>query len=102
MKRKVTKKIEIEDLAIMVQKGFSEQGKRFDGLEEKFEGLDGRIENLEKSGFEVKLQLESINDRLTGIEKILGPLVLVVDVMKNNWRDHEMRIAKIERRLQVK
>jgi len=79
----------------MVQRGFK-------NVDEKFENLEDEVGGLDKLIFEIKLKLDNIDDRIKSIENILGPLVMVVDAMKNNWKDHEMRIVKIERKLQTK
>ncbi len=104
MKKKVSakKEITIDDLAIMVQGGFAGQDKRFDVLENRFDVLEKRVDGLDRSMFEVKLKLDSIDDRMKNIENILGPLVMVVDAMKTSFKNHEMRIAKLERQLQNK
>jgi chromosome segregation ATPase len=102
MKQPPFKKVSMEDLAIMVQRGFNSVDKRFDGVDDRFDALEKRVDSLDKSMFEVKLKLESVDERLESIEKTLGPLVLVVEAMKTNWKNHEMRIAKIERALQTK
>jgi archaellum component FlaC len=48
------KNITIDDLAIMVQKGFQETAKkeemdkRFDGVDKRFDGVDKRLDRIEK------------------------------------------------------
>lgn len=108
MKKKthVKKEVTIEDLAIMVQGGFTETNCKIkEGFAEQGERIDNltrRVDGLDRSMFEVKLKIDSIDDRIKNIENILGPLVMVVDAMKTSFKDHEMRILKIERKLQTK
>jgi hypothetical protein len=39
-----SKKITLEDLAGMVQRGFSASDERFDGLEQRFDGLEQKLD----------------------------------------------------------
>lgn len=102
-KKLKNKIITLDDLAIMVAKGFSDQesrfNKRFDSLEEKFNVLDDKVENLDKAIFDLQLRIGSVEERLSSIEKTLGPLLLVVDTLKFNWKDHDMRIARLEKKI---
>lgn len=66
MKKKNTT---IDDLAVMVQKGFNGVDERFDGVDDKFEGMNKRFDIIE--------------DKLESIEK----LILV---------DHKRRIERLE------
>ena len=118
MKKKssIKKIVTIEDLAIMVQNGFKEQGdkiykldsrfdileNRFDILENRFDTLEGKVNGLDKSMFDIQLKLDSLDERMKNIENILGPLVMVVEAMKTSFKDHEIRILKLERQLQRK
>ncbi len=68
------KKVTIETLAGMVQRGFTGVDKRFDVVYKRFDSVDKRIDSLEKH----------MNDRFNTIEK----LVLA---------DHKRRIDRLER-----
>ncbi len=76
--------------------------KSFDEVHEKmdagFKAADERFEDLEKSNYEIKTTLEDTRDRVTRIEKIVEPLIPTVDTMKKNWKDHEIRITKLEKK----
>ena len=63
------KDITIDDLAIMVGKGFESVDKRFDAVDERFNGVDKRFDKVEK--------------RLDKIEKLI-------------ISDHRERIEKLE------
>ena len=68
MVKKLKKNISLDDLALMVAKGFEETAKKVD------------LESLEK---EINLQFGEVNERLDRIEKIL-------------FRDYKNRIEKLE------
>jgi len=72
-----SKNITIDDLAIIVQRGFSEAAKnvdlRFDAIDKRFDGVDNRLDKVEK--------------RLDRIEKLI-------------LSDHKERIERLE--IQVK
>ena len=121
MKSKKTKNksVTLDDLAIMVANGFSDQesrfNKRFDGIDERFDrvedrldgvedrldSLENKVENLDKAIFDLQLRVGSVEDRLKSIEKTLGPLLTVVDIMKDNWKDHDMRISRLEKKMGI-
>ena len=42
-----TKKVTIDELAIMVQHGFTEMDKRFDNMDKRFDRLEKRFDKLE-------------------------------------------------------
>lgn len=68
-----SKNITIDELAVMVQKGFEgsakDINKRFDGVDKRFDGVDKRFDRVEK--------------RLDRIEKLI-------------LADHKERIEKLE------
>jgi len=63
------KDITIDDLAVMVGKGFESVDKRFDAVDKRFDGVDKRFDKVEK--------------RLDKIEKLI-------------ISDHRERIEKLE------
>lgn len=56
---KKSKKMTIDDLAVMVAKGFDEVGKRFNEVDKKFDKVDKRLNEVEKGIDEVKENLAS-------------------------------------------
>lgn len=76
------KNVTIEDLAVMVQKGFletakkSEVNRRFEEIEDRFDDVKARFEGVNR-------RFDAIDDRLDRIEKIL-------------LADHKKRIEKLE------
>ncbi len=99
MKKIKEKNITIDELAAMVQKGFMAQDEKIDA---GFAAMDERFTRLEKTVLELKSSQETTHDRLNAIEKVLGPLMLMAEVMNKNNRDHEIRIAKLEKKLLFK
>lgn len=89
----------VDSLACTIKKGFDAVDERFDRLETRVGMIESKSDRMEKSMFEMKLSLETTNDRLNTIEKILSPLMLAVDVMKKTERDHENRITRLEKLL---
>ena len=92
------KKISVGDLALMIQRGFSEQGKKLDEFKDEMYEFKNQAG---KTLFSIDSKLKDVDKRLDTIEKTLGPLVHVVDVMKINWRDHENRILNLEKRMDL-
>ena len=58
------KNITIDDLALMVSKGFASMDKRFDEIDERFDRVEGRLDNLEKGFEEMKEELFYIRAEL--------------------------------------
>jgi len=74
------KGVTIDDLALMVGKGFQSVDKRFDGIDKQFEGVDKRFDEIDK-------RLDRMDKRFDRIEKLI-------------LTDHKERIEKLE--IQVK
>jgi archaellum component FlaC len=70
------KNITIDDLAIMVKKGFDGVDKRFDGVDKRFEAIDKRFDGVDK-------RFDKVEKRLDRIEKLI-------------LADHKERIEKLE------
>lgn len=80
MKKETNKKMTIEDLAVMVGKGFSEVhdkidsgfarvDKKFDEIDERFDGIDKRFDGVDKRLNGIDNRLDGIDNRLDGIDK---------------------------------
>jgi tetrahydromethanopterin S-methyltransferase subunit G len=73
------KDITINDLAVMVQKGFNEVDKRFEQVDERFEQVDRRLDGIESS----MVTKAEMNRRFDGLEdRVLA--------------SHQKRIEKLE------
>lgn len=81
----MTKRITINDLAIMMKRGFDEMGKRFSGLEQKFGGLEQKFSGLEQKfeGLEQRFDALEYGNK-TFKEEILGRM-----------DKHEQKIEKL-------
>lgn len=69
MKKTSKKKITIESLAGMVQRGFLETNKRFDNIDEKLEQVDKRFDKIEKDIKDLKDNFNKILDALDKVAK---------------------------------
>ena len=87
------KKITIEDLAIMVQKGFSEASKKAD-VDKRFEQVDKKFEKIET-------QLEHIDNRLYNIEKDVSEIKKNF-VSRYEFEDLLDRVKNLEKKIGVK
>jgi len=92
------KNITIDDLALMVSKGFAGMDNRFAGMDNRFAGMDKRFDSMDK-------RFDSIEDRLGNLEKgfeemkaelffIRAELSKRVD--KFSHKDLELRLEKLE------
>ena len=70
------KNITIDDLAVMVKKGFDSVDGRFDGVDKRFEAIDKRFDAVNK-------RFDKIDRRFDKIEKLI-------------LTDHKERIEKLE------
>ena len=102
MKAKVSKQqkgITLDELAIMVQKGFAGQDKKFDQLNKRMDLFEERLEKVEKAVFEMQLDIRDIKQNLRNIDKVLTLFTRAVDVLKINDQDLESRVERLERQL---
>lgn len=94
------KKITIDDLAIMVQKGFDETNEKLGGRIDKFNGrmdkLDGRMDTLEKKVDDGFLRVEA---RLDAIDKDIKELDFVT---RDEFEDLMTRVKYLEAKLGIK
>jgi len=59
--------ITINDLAIMVAKGFEETAKKAD-MDRRFDGVNARLDKLEQGHEEIKLRLDNVAYRFELVE----------------------------------
>jgi archaellum component FlaC len=90
-KNSVEKEITLEDLALMVGKGFNKMDERFKGIDNRLDGIDNRLDGIDN-------RLDGIDNRLDGIDNqlndIKADLNKKVDVFKYN--DLTYRVEKLE------
>lgn len=102
---KKTKKLTIDDLAIMVAGGFAGMDKKFDKrfneVDKRLDKMDQRFEKMEQTLYEMQSDMLTIKERLNKIEKVLEPLLLIVESIKIIQLDFENRISKLEKKVGV-
>ena len=54
--------VTIDELAIMINKGFMAVDRRFDEVDKRFEGIDGRIDGIEKTIKDMKRDMATKDD----------------------------------------
>ena len=57
------KDITINDLAVMVQKGFNEVDKRFEQVDKRFDGIDNRLDGMVTKA-EINRRFDGLEDRV--------------------------------------
>jgi hypothetical protein len=88
------KKMTLDDLAALTQKGFLDLGermdKRIDGLEKRMSTMEARLSNLEVGQEDIKLRLDSVayrfeivelQKRVNLLEKVVLPKVKKSDLV---------------------
>ena len=65
MKEKITKKkTTLDDLALMVGRGFNAVDKRFDDVNKRFEQVDKKFEQVDRHFDEINKRLDNIESRI--------------------------------------
>lgn len=67
-----TKKVTLEDLAMMTQKGFVAMDKRFDNVENRLDRVESRLDNVENRLDNVENRLDKIENRLANVEYLIS------------------------------
>ncbi len=80
----------IEDLAVMVKKGFDQTATKQDIADVRKEAADFRKEVLE--------QFELIHEDIKDIKNTLIPLVQIVAALEQEIRDLKLRLERLERK----
>ncbi|MDD3487335.1 MAG: hypothetical protein PHF35_03095 [Candidatus Moranbacteria bacterium] len=92
MKKKNTKKeITMNDLALMVGKGFNEMGERFDRVENRLNALEKGQENLEKDVADLKIGQANLEKGQAEIKFELTSRVHIFD-----YKELEFRVERLE------
>lgn len=89
----MTKKITIEHLAIMVQKGF-------EGVDKKFEVVDKRFENIENRLDRIENRLDLIESELHNIKQELYKVIYrhEFELLKDRVTELEKELAKARKK----
>lgn len=79
------KEITINELAVMVQKGFADVDRRFDAIDRRFEAIDQRSEASDKRAEGLEYEIAMIKQTMA---------------TKDDIRDLDAHIGRFERRFQ--
>lgn len=100
--------ITIDDLAVMVAKGFGhvekrfeKMDKRFDAMDERFDVMDERFTKIDQTLYEMQSDILTIKERLNKIEQVLGPLLIMVDSLKIIQREFDHRLTRLEKKVGI-
>lgn len=78
----MTKNVKIEDLAIMIKKGFDSVDKRFKSVDKRFDLVDSRFNSIDE-------RFDLVDERFDSVEKeikSLGELGKRVDLLADDMR----------------
>lgn len=97
------KNLKIDDLAVMINRGFSDVHKRLDHTATKQELQDMRKEmatqqELQELRKDMTEALRIIADDVHDLKVAMGPLVRVVAALETDVRNLNMRVNRLERR----
>lgn len=84
------KNITINDLAIMVKKGFDGVDVQFIAVHQKFDNIDKKFELVDRRFEHIDKRFEHIDDRFDAVEERLERIEKVI------LDDHRQRIEKLE------
>lgn len=87
MKKVTNKKMTIDDLAVMVAKGFDAVYKKFDEVDSKFDEVKDRLEKVEENLASTRRDILSMGDRFT---------------MKFEFHELANRVGLLEQKRKVK
>jgi predicted nucleic acid-binding Zn-ribbon protein len=80
--------ITIEDLAVMVKKGFDEMDRRFSKVDQKFIDIDERFDKIENRLDHLEVRFDVLEEKFDNLSDV---------VVKN----HSVRIKRTERHLAI-
>lgn len=94
---KTKKKMELEDLALMVKHGFDGVDKRFDGVEGRLDKVENRLDRVENRLDDVDKRLDHVDARLGNIERDVSYLRQHF-VFREEFEDLMARVKYLERK----
>ena len=92
----VKKDITIQDLAIMVQKGFLGVSSEIRGVKEELHEFKTEMKEFQKNTVE---EFGRINDDIHDIKVTLGPLVRITADNEIEVKDLKFRVGRLERKV---
>ncbi len=110
---KKIKETTIDELAIMIQKGFESMdnkfSKKFEGIDKKFEGIDKKFEGIDKKFESIDKKFEGIDKKFEGIDKKfevvheeLKKINIKLDVLERGQEDLKLRQDNVPYRFELK
>ena len=115
--------ITIDDLAVMIKKGFDEMDRRFSEIDQRFIAVDKRFDNLEDRMYKLEVRFDKLEKRFNNLEIRLDKLEKRFDVLEKRFdhfevrfdvfedkfdrlsdevsKNHSVRLKKIERQLAI-
>lgn len=95
------KKITIDDLARMIQRGFEETAKKAD-VDKRFEQIDKRFEQVDKRFDNLEGQINNIDNKVNQIDRRLFSIEEDISEIKiKQYGDLLKRVNFIERKLGI-
>ena len=76
-----TPRITLEDLALMVKKGFDSVDRRFSAMDKRFDAMDDRFDAMDK-------RFDRLESKFDNLEKIVV-------------KDHASRLVRLERKTEI-
>ncbi|MEK7208641.1 MAG: hypothetical protein AAB677_00055 [Patescibacteria group bacterium] len=95
---KEKKKVELEDLALMVKHGFDAVDERFKKVDDQFEKIDQRFNEIHQR---MDLEFGAIRSDIRDIKGTLGPLVRSMASLENDFSSLRIRVAYLEQKVGV-
>ena len=101
--KKKTKKVTVDDLAVMIAKGFESTATKDDVKElgNRLDGVESRLEKVENNVLELDAKVESVDKRLKKIEEALEPLSLSYRIFQKEIQTMNSRIDLLEKKVGV-
>ncbi|OHA83009.1 MAG: hypothetical protein A2937_02275 [Candidatus Yonathbacteria bacterium RIFCSPLOWO2_01_FULL_47_33b] len=101
MKKATNKKMTIDDLAVMVAKGFAGVDKKFDGVYRKFDEVDNKFAEVKKEISEVKKDVAEVKENLASTRR---DVLAMGDkfTLKYEFHDLASRVSLLEQKRKVK
>jgi peptidoglycan hydrolase CwlO-like protein len=101
MKKATSKKMTIDNLAVMVAKGFDGIYKKFDEVDKKFDEVDSRFDEVKKEISEVKKDIVEVKENLMSTRR---DVLAMGDkfTLKYEFHDLASRVSSLEQKRKVK
>lgn len=87
----------VDALARITTKGFENTVSKAEFGEFK-QDMEDFKKKTDKSLFELQSDMGDVKLRVKNVEQTLGPVLSMTEALKLNWRDHESRLSRLERK----